>query len=344
MTAQRDAVRAAVRRALQGPGRRPLAGFVVVACSGGADSLALAAATAEVAARLPLDIAAVIVDHGLQPRSAEIAARAAQQCAAIGIRDTRIRAVRVPDGAGGPEAAARAARYEALDREAGPAGRVLLGHTRDDQAETVLLGLARGSGARSLSGMAPARGAYLRPLLGLDRAVVRQACLDWGLQPWDDPHNSDARFTRVRVRTTAMPALVHALGRDAPAALARSADLLRDDADALDRWADDLWAAVRPAPGGTGGLRVADVADLPVAVQRRVLRRFLAAADVPVQRLTADHLRRCAALVTDWHGQGAIALPGGAALGRSAGVLTVGAADAGFRRGRSQTGPQSTSR
>jgi tRNA(Ile)-lysidine synthase len=176
-----------------------------------------------------------------------------------------------------------------------------LGHTLDDQAETVLLGLARGSGARSLSGMPTRRGRFLRPLLGLSRETTVAACEALGLEPWYDPHNTSADFARVRVRTSAMPALIEALGPAVPAALARSADLLRADADAL-----DLWASSVTDPTDVGVLR-----DLPAAVRTRVLRRAAIEAGSPAGSLTAAHVASIDALVIDWHGQGAVSLPGG---------------------------------
>jgi tRNA(Ile)-lysidine synthase len=284
----RAAVRAAVRAALAdlGPGDR-----VLVACSGGPDSLALLAAALVVGRELGLLVGAVIVDHGLQPDSGDVAVRAAEQARILGCDDVDVRAVEVTvgPGSGGVEAAARRARHAALvaaatgrAREAGAgeplaaarrsavsseppspgrsagagdarAAAVLLGHTRDDQAETVLLGLARGSGTRSLAGMASRDGLFRRPLLDLPRAVVAAAAAqaaheDPRLQPWTDPHNADAAFTRVRVREHALPALEAALGPGVVDALARTARLARADADALDAWADQVWAHVRGTP------------------------------------------------------------------------------------------------
>jgi tRNA(Ile)-lysidine synthase len=311
---------------------------VIVALSGGADSLALLGAALPECRRLELGVAAVIVDHGLQAGSDEVAARVAAVAAGLGADPVRV--VRVDVGSsGGPEAAARDARYAALDaaaRELGAAA-VLLGHTRDDQAETVLLGLARGSGARSLSGMSTEvhRGGvlYLRPFLDVSRASTRAACDELGLDPWEDPHNTDPTFRRVRVRTELLPALDDVLGHGVTAALARSADLLRDDADALDAWAEREWAGARPptasshagthqAVGGEVQLEVAAVVDLPAAVRRRVLRLAALAAGVPAGSLTAEHLARLDALVARWHGQGELALPGPVSAGRSCGRLT----------------------
>src|SRR3954453_14255850 len=235
--------------------------IVVAAVSGGADSLALAAALAHVASKLRLTAGAAIVDHGVQPGSAEQAERAAEQCRGLGLDPVTVHTVAV-GRAGGPEAAARAARYAALDATA--ADVVLLGHTLDDQAETLLLGLARGSGARSLSGMAAVSGRYRRPFLGVRRTETRAACRALGLEPWHIPHNAAMAYARVRVRREVLPALEAALGPGIVESLARSAGLLRDDADALDEWADKAQAE---------GLVLSALSALPAAVRTRVLRR-----------------------------------------------------------------------
>jgi tRNA(Ile)-lysidine synthase len=218
-------------------------------------------------------------------------------------------------GPGGPEAAARAARYAAL-RAALPApdALVLLGHTRDDQAETVLLGLGRGSGPRSIGGMRPLDPPWARPLLGVPRAVTVAACARLGLTPWTDPHNADPRFTRVRLRTEVLPLLEDVLSGGVADALVRTAAQLREDADALDAWADGV-------PLDTDGVDVAVLSGLPAAVRRRVLRRFLLVAGAT--DLTDGHLRSADDLVGDWRGQGGVWLPGGLVLHRAHGRLLL---------------------
>jgi tRNA(Ile)-lysidine synthase len=334
-------VRSAVRDAL--PGLEP-GGLVLAACSGGADSLALAAALAFVAPRLGLRAGGVTVDHGLQPGSAQRAERVASVLAGLGLRPAEHVAVSVT-GTGGPEAAARAARYAALDAVADRAGAsaVLLGHTLDDQAETVLLGLARGSGARSLAGMPATAGRYRRPLLGVSRSATRKACAALGLQPWDDPHNQDPAFARVRVRHQALPALESALGPGVTEALARTARLLRADAEALDAWAAAAAerltrGTARPGAGrdtgrggggadtGAGidaGIDAQALAALPAAVRTRVLHRAAAAGGCPPGALTARHVAEMDALVTRWHGQRWIELPGGVRAVRRHGKLLL---------------------
>ena len=298
---------------------QPADDALLVACSGGADSLALAAGARHVAARRGLTCRAAVVDHGLQPGSAAVAERAREALTALGCTDVAVLAVRVATSGGkGPEAAAREARYAALHaearrgRDAGPPATVLLGHTRDDQAENVLLGLARGSGTRSLAGMASRSGSLVRPLLGLTRATTEQACRELGLDPWQDPQNQDRAFTRVRVRHTVLPQLEAELGPGVAAALARTARLAREDSDLLD-------ALAAEADPGTETLGCAVLAALPPALRHRVLRRWLLArgsAD-----LGLDHVLAVEQLVLAWHGQRAVPVPGGAVTRRGGELL-----------------------
>ncbi len=270
-----------------------------VGLSGGPDSLALTAA----AARLR-PTTALIVDHGLQPESAQVARTAREQALALGCVDAQVLCVTVGT-AGGPEAAARAARYEVLGGARGDAP-VLLAHTLDDQAETVLLGLGRGSGARSIAGMRPHDPPWLRPLLGTRRGVTHAACDELGVTPWRDPHNADRRFTRVRLRTEVLPLLEEVLGGGVAEALARTATALRDDNDLLDDLAQRALAGSRADAHDGGGLDTAKLALLPHAIRRRVIRGWLLSGGA--SGLTDKHIRGVDALVTAWRGQGGVAV------------------------------------
>ncbi|MFJ3823260.1 tRNA lysidine(34) synthetase TilS [Streptomyces nodosus] len=302
----------------------PSAPLVLVACSGGADSIALASALSFEAPKLGLRAGGITVDHGLQSGSDLRAQDVVLRLRGLGLDPVESVAVSV-GRAGGPEAAARDARYAALDAaaERHGASAVLLGHTRDDQAETVLLGLARGSGIRSLSGMAAVSGAggrYRRPFLHVDRQTARKACMVQSLPVWDDPHNVDPAYTRSRLRHEGLPALEKALGRGVVEALARTARLSRDDADALDSWASQAETSVRD---DTGLLECAKLYALPSAVRRRVLRRAAIDAGAPAGSLFARHIEEVDRLITGWRGQGAINLPGRVVAQRQGGRLVI---------------------
>jgi tRNA(Ile)-lysidine synthase len=359
--------RACVRRCL---GDLEPGDLVLVACSGGADSLALAAALAHEAPRMGLRGGGVTVDHGLQEGSAAQAARVVAALAALGldpVRQARVTVDGLP-GAGGPEAAARRARYTALEQVAHQTGAaaVLLGHSRDDQAETVLLGLARGSGARALAGMPARRGRFRRPLLALGRATLRDGCLAQGLDPWDDPHNRDPSYARVRVRRHALPALEEALGPGIAEALARSAAQLSADCEALDAIARTEEWRIQPAvppesvplesgpaaqagdedaaqagygavDGDGDGDMILSVADteglgaLAPAIRTRVLRQAALLAGCPGGSLTAAHVAALDALVTGWHGQRGADLPGAIRVQRRYGRLLFSVSPASLR-------------
>ncbi len=339
------AVRRAVRAALDALPEPARAAPLLVACSGGADSTALLAAARAVA---PGRVHVAVIDHGLQEGSAERSAALVAGLAAQGV-PAAVHGV-VVDGGGGPEAAARRARYGALRiARPYPESPVLLGHTLDDQAETVLLGLGRGSGARSLAGMQIWDQPWLRPLLGLRRADTAAACRAQGMAFWDDPHNVDPRFTRVRLRREVVPLLEEVLGGGVAEALARTAAQLRDDGEALDADAGDLLAGAaladhdaqlaghEHATRGTESLAgpvldAAVLADAPAAVRRRALRTWLGSRGVT--GLTDLHLRAADDLVGRWRGQGGVALPSRLELVREHGRLRVRtAAWPGARRG-----------
>lgn len=301
--------------------------LVLAACSGGADSLAMAAALAFVAPRAGLRAGGVTVDHGLQHDSSERAVALAALMCGLGLEPALNTRVTV---AKDNEAAARAARYEALDQAANShqAKAVLLGHTLDDQAETVLLRLARGSGGRSLSGMPARRGLYRRPLLGLRRATTAAACAELGLDPWQDPHNHDFRYTRARVRHRLMPALEETLGPGVAEALARTASQLRADAECLDDLAFAESAQLRGDCSDPPGLDARHLTDLPRAIRTRVLRDAAIMAGCPHGALTAGHVERIEELVTGWRGQRWVDLPGGVRVRRQHGKVWFSASTA----------------
>jgi tRNA(Ile)-lysidine synthase len=317
------AVRVPVRRTLARPEPRGSgAETVAVACSGGADSLALASATVFEGHKLGMRVVGVTVDHGLQPGSAAQAERVVAQLAEMGVDETLTARVEVDAASGlGPEAAAREARYAVLEQVAEHLGarHVLLGHTLDDQAETVLLGLTRGSGGRSLQGMRPAFGVFARPLLGVRRADTVTACLVEGLAVWDDPHNADPGYTRVRVRERVLPVLEAELGPGIAEALARTADQLRDDTALLDVLTDRALAHARRE----GGLHLETLRDEPPSIRHRALRRAALDAGSPPSELTRDHVLAVDGLLVGWRGQKWIDLPGPLRALRRAGLLVI---------------------
>jgi tRNA(Ile)-lysidine synthase len=389
VAAARNAVRAALARL--GPDD-----LVLVACSGGADSLALAASLAFESRRVGRSVrsrgyavraGAVVVDHGLQAGSAGVAERAAEQCRSLGLDPVLVRRAATPDTAvgrrsgrilgahdttgptfngGGPEAAARDARYAVLEAVATETGAalVLLGHTLDDQAEQVLLGLARGAGARSLAGMPRERGIFHRPLLGLRRAQTEAVCAASGLNFWTDPTNlltdGDAVPTRAgqggamglppggytplrsQVRGRVLPVLEGTLGPGIVEALGRSADQLRDDADLLDTLAEELLDQARAADTVELALDAGVLGQAHPALRRRALRLAALAVGCQPSDTTTRHVDALDALVVSWSGQGSVHLPGGARARRACGSLFLRAAPTGTSDGGTGAQPPST--
>ena len=294
-------------------------GSVLVAASGGADSSALAAALLLECKSKSIKVIALIIDHGLQKNSADVTHETKRTLAKIGYENIEIRRVTV-EITDGLEASARRARYQALSDVANShnAVAIFLGHTRDDQAETVLLGLSRGSGSRSLSGMAARVDRYRRPLLAITRAQTEAACEEAGIKFWQDPHNQSMEFTRVRVREVVLPTMEKEIGPGISDALARSAKLLRDDADALDSLSDEIFSELEPA-----SLDILKLESQPRAIRTRVLRRAIYLAGAPKGSLSAEHIEPVEALFTAWKGQGPISLPGGVTVARISGRLSL---------------------
>ncbi|MDF2052020.1 tRNA lysidine(34) synthetase TilS [Arthrobacter sp. Cr_A7] len=289
---------------------------VLVACSGGPDSLALAAVAAYFARRGHVDghtvtVGAVVVDHQLQEGSGQVAAHTVEVLQNLGLAPVEIRAVTVAGTGMGPEAAARDARHEALEAAAAGQGAeaILLGHTLDDQAEQVLLGLARGSGTRSLAGMRPARGILLRPFLGLRRADTEEICEVEELDPWHDPTNTDPSFARSRTRTEVLPHLEEKLGPGVAESLARTASILQLDADYLEDVAEATFASLAERNGPEVSLPEEALRALAPAIRFRVIAK--AAADVGGQQPSYKRLLAAEALLRRQGSAGPVELPGG---------------------------------
>ncbi len=330
-------MRTAVRRFLAGTAAAEhlAQGELAIAVSGGPDSLALAALAVPLAAERGTRAVGLVVDHQLQPGSARVAARAAEQLTEMGAQ-SRVLTVTVT-GRGGMEAAARRARYAALREAVRPGSLVMLGHTRDDQAETVLLGLGRGSGPRSIAGMRPLEPPWARPLLAVSRAQTVGTCAALGLPTWSDPQNADDRFTRVRLRKEVLPLLEEVLAGGVSAALARTAAQMREDLEVLDSLAAELLVCAESGSCSKEEhkshfqqphlhkshfqqtLAVGVLEPAPAALRRRALRRWLLAAGVG--DLTAAQIGAVDALIWAWHGQGAVWVHGGLAVRRAHGRL-----------------------
>jgi tRNA(Ile)-lysidine synthase len=290
---------------------------ILFGCSGGADSMALALALFLEANGTK--VIPIVVDHGLQPGSAEITTQTISKLKDIGYTqiESAIARVRITDGL---EASARRARYQIFNQfiDTHQPKHFLLAHTLNDQAESVLLGLARGSGARSLSGMALENNIYVRPLLKISRQTTEAACHEGSVEFWSDPHNDDLKFARVRTRKNVLPNLEENLGPGITEALVRSADLLRDDADALDSFAREYFAQADPL-----NLSVNELERLPRAIRSRVLRLAIYQAGAPSGSLSAEHINGAEALISDWHGQKELSLPGDVKLLRNSGRITL---------------------
>ncbi|RJS46077.1 tRNA lysidine(34) synthetase TilS [Nocardioides cavernaquae] len=315
---------------------------VLVACSGGADSLALLAATVFETRRTATSVIGAVVDHGLQDGSVDHTARVVAQMAALGVDETASIRVDVDASAGGIEAGAREARYAALGKLATHFGAalVLLGHTRDDQAETVLLGLARGSGGRSIAGMRRSFSEdgvhFVRPMLELSREQTEAACRAEDIEFWIDPHNADPRFLRARVRHDVLPVLERELGPGVAATLARTAEQLRPDMEFLDDFAEDVFDLARGRDASwTHGLGVRVRCDAVEghgpAITGRVARLAALEAGCPPAELFAVHIDAVAELMVGSGRGRQIQLPGHVTAHRDG-------ADLAFRRTGSSAG------
>ena len=335
--------------------------LVLVACSGGRDSMALAAVSHIVCTSMGVRCGAVIVDHGLQAGSEQVASEAADRCRALGLGPVIVRNATVQARGEGLEAAARQARYDELCAAAHESGAiaVLLAHTMDDQAETVLIGLLRSRGVDALAGMPQvftrSGVTFARPLLTLTRAETTGICEDLGVEYWDDPTNGDAVDgelpndypLRSRVRHDLLPAIERFAGFNVARHFAESARLARMDKEYLDQRSDEVmgeavaavdWPASSAAvstdapracvAGDTNDsshgiglmISVRRIAREPEAIRLRVIAHALSQAGV---NASAAQIAAIDRLVVDWHGQGGVSLPRGYSANRKKHVIRV---------------------
>lgn len=279
---------------------------ILVACSGGADSLALAWTSQVVAKRLGLNLICVIIDHQLIKESAQVALEAKIKCENFGIEKVVIKQIEVKENKEGLEAAARKARYEAFEQLAieFDANAVLLAHTQDDQAETMLMRLTRGSGAKSLSAMKEVSGKYLRPFLHIRKFELINALEKEGITYWQDPANTDYKFLRAKVRHELIPKLIEVLGQSAIESLDKTSDLLKEDNDALDLIAQENYEKLNKE------LKVENLEEFPAAIRKRIIKIAALEAGVISGPFSYEHIEAIDALVTNWRGQGNVDLPG----------------------------------
>jgi tRNA(Ile)-lysidine synthase len=274
---------AAVDRALRAAGL-PLHGeTLVVGLSGGADSVALVDALASLRRRRGFRLVAAHLDHRLRPGSAEEAAFCAVLCAQLDVpfrTDTADVRARAAHERGGLEQAARRERYAFLRRVEGEeaAAAIAVAHTRDDQAETLLLRLLRGAGATGLAGMRPRSGDVVRPFLDVSRAEVLAHLRERGLAWREDPSNADLAHRRNRVRHELIPYLEERFNPGIRAALARTAALLADEAAHVRAEAEALVARIAREENGALALRRASLAEAPAALARAAIREALVRA------------------------------------------------------------------
>ena len=300
------AIRHAVREVLTAntkPGQK-----LLIAVSGGADSLALASAVLFESKKLQLNIATVTIDHGLQKASAKVAEQTLEKLHQIGITEAWSKKVKVGTK-GGPEAAARDARYKALEsiRIESKSDFIVLGHTANDQAETVLLGLTRGSGSKSLSGMSTRSDRLLRPLLSIERKTTEQFCKDEKISPWQDPQNKDLKFLRVRIRKVVLPFLEKQLGNGIFSNLIRTSSQLKEDDQYLSSVAEKAFKKIAKTSARTVILDQPGLSKLPAAIRNRVIKSAIDYFEVDSSRV---HVLAVADLILNWHGQKPLALPG----------------------------------
>jgi len=320
---------AAVDRGLRLSSVPPAGQAVVVGLSGGADSVALLDALALLAGRRGFRVVAAHLDHALRKGSAEDAAFCRSLCQRLGVpfhtavADVSARARRER---GGLEQAARRERYAFLHRvrEETGAGAIAVGHTRDDQAETLLMRLLRGAGATGLGGMRPRVGDVIRPLLGVSRDEVLAYLRDRGLGWREDPTNTDLRYLRNRVRHELLPYLEARFNPALREGLARTAALLADEAVHLRGEADGLLDRIARTEGATVVLDPSALAGAPPSVARMVVRQALRRTG-GLARVRAVHVERILELARSEDAAGRrLPLPGGREVRYRQGELRFG--------------------
>lgn len=246
---------------------------IVVAVSGGPDSTCLLHVLSRLATQEGYELVVAHVDHGLSPGSEEIAARVAKTAAEDGID---VHVARAHDLAGpNLHARARDFRYgffETIAQEVG-ATKIATGHTLDDQVETMLGRLVHGASTDGLAGIPPSSGARIRPLIGTRREATRTYCVDNDLSFYEDPSNDDERFDRAVIRSQLVPLIESKWGKGSVTAMARAADALRDDADALSTMADRLYKDVARGEEGVLILDRKVLKEMPRALRRRMLEK-----------------------------------------------------------------------
>ena len=311
----RKAVRNSITKDAQKASQKPL---YLVALSGGADSLALASAVASEASRKGATFyaGAVIVEHGLQEATKKVAEDTAQLAREFGLDPVMIIPVSITEKGLGAEGDARAARYSAFEEavEKTHARGVIIGHTMNDQAEQVLLGLARGSGARSVSGIAEQRDMYIRPMLEISRKETEESCREMGIDFWVDPHNSHEEYARVRVRKNLLPQMIEELGEDVVQNLARTAQIAREDSDAMDFIIDEKIESLVEISDNEYSFNVQELQRLPVAIRKRMFKKL--AKNYMNADFMSTHCEAVNALIDEWNGQKPLNLPGGITVKR----------------------------
>lgn len=277
---------------------------VLLAVSGGPDSMALALGAIFELPKLGIQVFAAVVNHNLQPGSGAVALATLERLSAMGI-ESKVLDIKVSRTGAGPEAEAREARYSALEKHCAEVGAdfIVTGHNLDDQAETVLLGLTRGSGLRSIAGMKAVDGKLVRPLLGIEKQELTRACIDSGVEYWLDPHNQDAAFTRVRIRNL-MQQIEAELGPGVNESLARTASLASEVDDFLTTAALEL---VERARAGAG-FEVNELAASHPAVRNKALQ--LICIESGASSISRTQVLSLAQLITNWHGQKPLSLSG----------------------------------